>query len=62
MFKYNPKYYRSKDYIFFRHEILRSEEAREVLGPTRLGCFEIPDCEKEPTSNIDCPECVTVSK
>ena len=33
-----------------------------MLGPTRLGCFEIPDCEKEPTSNIDCPECVTVSK
>ena len=33
-----------------------------MLGTTRLGCFEIPDCEKEPNSNIDCPQCVTVTK
>ena len=33
-----------------------------MLGTTRLGCFKIPDCEKEPNSNIDCPQCVTVTK
>ena len=32
------------------------------MGPTRLGCFEEPSDEKEPSSGIDIPELLTLNK
>ena len=45
-----------------RHEVLRSTEARDMLGMKRLGCFEIPLENQDPTSGHDIDECVTLNK
>jgi len=33
-----------------------------MLGPERLGCFQIPSEKIEPQSGLDIPECRTLEK
>ena len=58
----NYKLFETFWHFLSRHEVLRSEEAQERLGSERLGCFEIPKEDEEPSSGPDIPECSTLNK